>query len=198
MLLLTVTLTVMALASGVAMAADLLDQQNPIPTDQGKFGAGVDQRTAHAQTFTAGLTGKLDKVSVYLTPNTSDPNAPGNVVAEIYPTNASGLPKTSATPLGKGSLSIPPNADSASFGWLDVPLSKRASVKKEKVYALVVRAVDTDPNNPGFGGYLSWRGANAQDNYTRGNDAESGDGTTWGVVAGQDYFFKTFVAKRTH
>jgi hypothetical protein len=182
----------LVLTSGVALAADRVDQKNTIPTDQGRFGNGVDERTALAQTFTAGLTGKMDKVSVYLTPNTSGPNPPGNVIAEIYPTDASGLPKTSATPLGQGSLSIP--GTTGSFGWMDIKLSERAPVKKGKAYALVVRAVDTDPNNP-IRQYLSWGGASAKDNYTRGNQAESVDGTTWTLFAGQDYFFKTFVLK---
>jgi hypothetical protein len=79
---------------------------------------------------------------------------------------------------------------------MEVKLSQRAPVVKGGVYALVVRAV-YDQADPGFAGSLFWKGANGEDNYANGDEAESTDnGTTWNLVSGSDYFFKTFVVKR--
>ena len=65
-LLVVVMMVTLVALSGVALAAGQLDQQNLVPTNEGMGGTGIDQRLLLAQTFTAGRSGELDKVSVYL------------------------------------------------------------------------------------------------------------------------------------
>jgi Bacterial Ig-like domain len=183
-LLVAVMMVTLVALSGVALASGELDQQNLVPTNEGMGGTGIDQRLMLAQTFTAGRTGELDKVSVYLSANTSGPvPGAGNMVAEIYPTDSSGNPNTSTQPLGSGSTPsssiIPERAQ-----WVDINLSQSAPVTEGTLYALVLHTVDTDPNNTGFAGYLSWMGnGSGLDHYTRGS-------ANYGL---QDFFFKTFV-----
>ena len=110
------------------------------------------------------------------------------MVAEIYPTDSSGNPNTNARSLGSGSTPsssiIPERAQ-----WVDINLSQSAPpVSEGTLYALVLHTVDTDPNHPGFAGYLSWLGnGSGPDHYTRGS-------ANYGL---QDFFFKTFVTTPT-
>jgi hypothetical protein len=112
-----------------------LDQQNLVPTNKGMAGTGIEQRLLLAQTFTAGHSGELDKVSVVLSANTSGPiPGAGNMVAEIYPTDSSGNLNTSTQPLGSGSTPsssiIPERAQS-----VDINLSQSAPVTEGTLYA---------------------------------------------------------------
>jgi Bacterial Ig-like domain len=67
---------------------------------------------------------------------------------------------------------------------VDINLSQSAPVTERTLYALVLHTVDTDPNHPGFAGYLSWMGNGiGVDHYTMGS-------ANYGL---QDFFFKTFV-----
>jgi hypothetical protein len=154
-LLVAMMMVTLVALSGVALASGELDQQNLVLTNEGMGGTSIDQRLLLAQTFTAGRSGELDKVSVYLTANTSGPvPGVGDVVAEIYPTDSSGNPNTSARSLGSGSTPsssiIPERAQ-----WVDINLSQSAPVSEGPLYALVLHTVDTDPNYTSFAGYPS-------------------------------------------
>src|SRR4051812_27351267 len=94
-LLVSAMIVALIALSGVALAAGQLDQQNLVQPNEGMAGTGIDQRPQLWQTFTAGRSGDLDKVSVYLSANTSGPVPGGGyMVAEIYPTDSSGNPNT--------------------------------------------------------------------------------------------------------
>src|SRR5215210_2351686 len=194
-LLVAVMMVTLVVLSGVALAAGQLDQQNLVPTDGATDeGLSIYGSVDTAQTFTAGRTGELDKVSVYLAPNAGGPVPAGSVISEIYPTDSSGNPDTNTQPLGSGSIP----SSSLTFPWVDITLSQSAPVTQGTVYALVVRAVDADPNHPGFGGYLSWfRNAPGEGRYAMGNEADRWLGFPWNLHSSQDRFFKTFVTTST-
>lgn len=171
-LLLTAMMGALVLSSGVALAASQLDQQNAsAPTS-------TVLTSDHAQTFTTGLTGTLDKVSVYLT------SAPtGDLTARIYPTDSEGKPVISITPdntLSYGKVTAP------STGWVDISLEARAPVEANTKYALVL----FDPSQSARWGYDSHH-------YSRGNLASwSLAGPTpegWVLDSSADFLFKTYV-----
>jgi hypothetical protein len=62
-LLMAAMVVALVLASGVAIAASQLDQQNDPGTHS--CSAEIDHDNYWAQTFTAGVTGHVDKVSIF-------------------------------------------------------------------------------------------------------------------------------------
>jgi hypothetical protein len=161
-------------------AAGTLDQSQTTSTS-GCFGvvAGPNQ---WAQTFTAGISGTLDQVSLFLA-QSGPPN--GNLTVQIKTTvggsPALGLTLTSAT-VPVTSVPVYPT-----FRWVSVPLSAPSSAGTQ--YAIVLSAPTTN-----FGAY-EWGCGTGVDPYPRGDPFVSADGgVSWtGPLPGVDFAFQTFV-----
>jgi hypothetical protein len=151
--------TMMLLSTGVAMAASTLDQQNTVYADPynptgGSFGVDANQRIG--QTFTAGISGNLDKVSLYGSLMAEEPlnPAPGDLTVDIFAVDSSGDPTGSS--IGYGSVPAT-NFTPYNIEWFDVPLSQPALISSGTQYALVLASTEArcvrpdDPRPcPGF------------------------------------------------
>ena len=187
------------LASGVAMAAVLLDQEQTATT--GGFTLS-DANQRFAQTFTAGATGKLRKVSVSagcctrVDRNTFTPvdggNPPGDMILKVFAVNSSGLPTGSAL-----STKVVPRErfplHDGTTSWMDVTFRKAASVRAGKRYALVMTS-STSRAAPNDFKYR-WNFASG-DVYTRGFVSYKLNRQAWTTEStdGFDHAFKTYVA----
>jgi len=196
LLMATVAFT-MLFASGVAIAAVLLDQEQTVTT--GGFTL-VDANQRYAQTFRAGATGKLRKVSVFVGCCTrvdqgfpvDKGNPPGDMILKVFAVNIAGLPTGSALatkvvpresfPLHDGTMS-----------WRSVRFRPAASVRDGKRYALVLTS-STSRAAPNDFKYR-WAFANG-DLYTRGFMSHKFGKKAWTTksVQGLDQSFKTYVA----
>lgn len=97
-----------------------------------------------AQTFVAGITGELDKVSVFVWIGKDNP---GDLIAEIRSVDSSGAPTTTVL----ASTSVPqasiPRNDGSTLGYVDATFGSPAPVVQGTQYALVLSSV----NDIGFG-----------------------------------------------
>jgi Thrombospondin type 3 repeat len=205
-LLLTFMMGAMLLATGVAVAASQLDQQNlptsPCPDfDPGEECAQVlisgfedesgKNPTIGAQTFTAGLTGNLHKVRVYLD---RGPIVIGeytdDVRASIQPLDTSGHPAGINSALYKGQINLEAIPLPFSPDWVEINLVPQDDPAQPVVagtkYALVM---DTSDPFPGL--FYGWwdRG----DTYA-GGSAQHFSASGWESASPQfDFFFQTYV-----
>lgn len=175
-----------SLGAGTALAGSRLDQQNLFTSDTSGFGQGIRNRAASGQTFTAGTTGSLDRVAVYLDPVQDVPLEPATIFVDVYPTDVNGAPRTDGAAIGSGRAPTPDPSQGS--GFVTIRLSSPAAVKKGKSYAIVLRSdVDLEFS-------LAWKGSSGTNLYSRGADAERFEaGSPWEVFPRDDYFFKTFV-----
>jgi hypothetical protein len=181
-------------------AGDQLDQSQLVQSSsavinyQAVRGGGTD---VFGQTITAGITGKLDRVSVLLgTANTPQ----YDVTVQIYAVNAStglptGSPLSQTTVVGSRNLTYP-------FTWVDVPLSTVVSMTKGTQYALAL----IDTQDPADLAVYDWGDNKASDLTTHGNPYAGGtevfstdSGTTWSsdAILLNDFVFKTYVIPDT-
>lgn len=188
------------LASGVAMAAIVLDQEQSETTGGSFTLSDADQR--FAQTFTTSVTGKLRKVTIStgcctrIDKNTLTPvdggSPPGDMILKVFAVNRAGLPTGSAIatkvvpkerfPLHDGTTS-----------WKTVAFRPAASVKSGRRYALVMTS-RTSRAAPKDFKYL-WNFASG-DVYTRGFMSYKLGEEAWTTdqVDGWDHSFRTYVA----
>lgn len=177
-LLLVVVGSVVLGMAAPAFAADVLDQQ------QTGIGGGGTQISGPgslgrslAQTFTAGLTGPLDRVDLYLA---SGATTTGPLTVEITDVTSAGAPGTTVL----ASTSVPAASVTGTGGWVAVPFSSPATVQAGTQYAIVAQATGTDI-------YGWWRGPG--DVYSGGQAfSSSGPVLTW-VPDSFDLAFKTYV-----
>jgi hypothetical protein len=113
------------LVPGAALA-DTLDQQQP----NGGSDVRVDTGESIAQTFTAGLTGGLDRVELLLGFPDSAPDAP--LTVEIRGVSA-GSPDTTALASG----SVPSSAVSSTDAWLPITFATAVPVTAGTKYSIV-------------------------------------------------------------
>jgi hypothetical protein len=119
-----------------AALADTLDQQQP----EGDADTQVQNLESEAQTFTAGLTGGLDRVELLLGHFDSVPNAPMTV--EIRDVSG-GSPGTTVLATG----SVPPSAVSSTDTWVPIAFATAAPVTAGTQYSIVVySSVDNTHN----------------------------------------------------
>jgi hypothetical protein len=188
--LLTSMALAVLLASGVALAASQLDQQQTSTNS----GIGFDKQYKMAQTFTAGLSGSLDKVSVHIQRMGS--TDVGDLQVSIQTLDSSGFPSTKV--LGSGSVPASNFVTNDPADWKDVRLTQPAPVSSGTKYALVLSTA----NAPADGSLYNWS-AGTNDPYA------GGDALSWNwLQPGQwsvrpidrkpaDFAFKTFVAHTT-
>ncbi|HEU0116181.1 MAG TPA: hypothetical protein VFQ80_15950 [Thermomicrobiales bacterium] len=180
---------VASLGIGTALAGARLDQQNPLADNLG-FGHGIEMTATDGQTFTAGATGSLDRIAVYLEQFDSAP-PPGTIFVDVYPTDANGLPRTDGDPIGSGSVAT--SGVGQLPGFVAIQLSRPAPVKKGKGYAILLRS-DVD-----LGLSLLWDGSTESNPYPNGGNAQRANANSpWTVFPRQDHFFKTFVTEPRH
>jgi hypothetical protein len=160
-------------------SAGTLDQQQ---TASDVFGY-VSSSQSLAQTFTAGISGGLDRVDLFL--NHTDSPTEG-ITVEIHDV-ASGAPG-SAVLAANG---IPASAIGTTAAFVSVPFASPAPVTAGTQYAIV--AYSADPGNS-----YDWFYANGNV-YPGGNQLYTGDSpptsaSPWVPVTGADHAFKTYVA----
>ena len=193
-LALLLAMAMAGLGVDTALAGSKLDQQNPFDPNTGGSGAGITMTITDGQTFTAGQTGSLDRVAVYLERDFGESLPPGNIFLDIYPTISAGTPKTNGPAIGSGSIAT--TAVSQAAGFVVFPLSQPAHVKKGTVYAIVVHA------DVSIEFVIAWDGdggVTGPGPYPRGGNAQRADANTpWVVFPAQDHYFKTFVSARRH
>ncbi|HEU5431782.1 MAG TPA: hypothetical protein VFU81_08970 [Thermomicrobiales bacterium] len=178
------------IGAGTALAGGKLDQQNP-HTDGGGFGAGIQMTITDGQTFTAGKTGSLDRVAVYLERDFGETLPAGKIFLDIYPTTSAGAPKTNGPALGSGSIATTAVTQA---GFSVFSLSHPTPVKKGTVYAIVLHA------NVSIEFAIAWDGnggVTGPGPYPRGGNVQrTDDNSPWDVFPSQDHYFKTFVTVR--
>jgi hypothetical protein len=110
-----------------AALADTLDQQQP----EGGSDTKVQSMESEAQTFTAGLTGGLDRVELLLGYGDSAPDAPMTVEIRNASAGSPGM-----TVLATGS--VPPSAVSSTDAWIPITFATAAPVTAGTQYSIVV------------------------------------------------------------
>src|SRR3954465_12287851 len=166
------------LVPGTALA-DTLDQQQPT----GGSDVRVQSNESLAQTFTAGLTGGLDRIELLLGAPDSAPDAP--LTVELR--NASGgSPGTTVLAAG----SVAPSAVSSTDPWVPIPFATAAPVTAGTQYAIAAYS-PVDNTHDYF-----WAIA-FPDPYPAGAtfyQTVTPPGPTWTLAAlGGDQAFKTYV-----
>jgi hypothetical protein len=171
------------LVSSAANAAGTLDQQQPTTT-----GAAVSVGGSNwpAQTFTAGVTGRLDQVDLFV----SRVGNPGDLTLQIQAV-AAGVPSGAVL----ATTTVPQSGITSSFTWLSVPLASPAQVTAGAQYAIVLSA----PSPPGINFY-GWSIGAFDAPYAGGKLTLSiTSGATWGAFAAifdtWDTAFKTYVSQ---
>lgn len=199
-LLLATTAIALVLASGVALAAAVLDQKQT----SGEFSFTLsDSKQRFAQTFTAGATGKLTGVSVLVgcctridqetrTP-VNDGNPPGDLILKVFAVDGSGFPTGAALSTKVVPEENFPVHDEAR-DWMRVRLRPAVSVQAETRYALVMTSETSRPAPDDF--KYKW-GADNQDPYKRGFVSYKLGKQPWSTEPIEppmwDHAFKTFV-----
>jgi len=179
-----------ALAVGPATVfAGSLDQSQPDTSTGEQWVCGPDSGyssscpLSEAQTFTAGVSGLLDQVDLYVVHSEgSDPLA-----VEIRNTTNTGLPGTQV--LASGSI-----ADAASAGWVSVDFDTTTIVEAGTKYAIVAYTT-----GHGLWGW-SFKYDDANNPYGGGDrfSTESSPPTTgWNETADADNAFRTYVSPST-
>jgi hypothetical protein len=180
-----------ALAAAPAAAqADMLDQQqttaNTFATIIGSLHSGGP--LLQAQTFTAGRSGPLDRVRLYL----MNRGAAANALCVKIITTVSGAPSTSSTVLS-GVCVDPSRVPPSPGGWVEIDFAPAPTLTAGTVYAIVASAGGED--------IYDWFGAKNASAYTGGHAYVCGPGacgwTKRNTVYLSQFAFKTYASPRT-
>jgi hypothetical protein len=176
-------------------ANDTLDQQQP--NDTGGFtdlcSVPATRSQVLAQTFTAGLSGPIDRVSVSLARRGF--TDPGPITARITAVDTNSLPTELA--LGSGTIAsaagtVPPN-DAATV-WVNIPLTAPAPVTAGTQYALVLNAPLAFCGTNETEAYdYGWSEASAEVYAGGAAYAQIGGDPSWISLGPDDFAFKTYV-----
>ncbi len=173
-----------------AWASVMLDQSQTDTSGGGWSVAGPDNTSARpesvAQTFTAGLSGPLDRVDLYL--DNASSTAP--LTVEIRNTSG-GAPGSSVL----ASASVPAASVSSLGGWVTVEFASPAAVTSGTQYAIVAYTADTGTDTN-----YDWN-VSGSNPYAGGNmwTSLASPPATWGDggISSDDVAFKTYVANVT-
>jgi hypothetical protein len=167
-----------ALVPGMALA-DTLDQQQP----NSEGDTQIQSTATEAQTFTAGLTGGLDRVELFLGAGGFGPTLP--LTVEIRDVSG-GPPGT--TVLASGS--VDPSAVTSTDAWIPITFATAVPVTAGTQYAIVAHSLTASDHQ------FLW-GIGFSDPYPRGTNyfqTVSPPGPTWTLSGlGGDHAFKTYV-----
>jgi hypothetical protein len=165
-------------------AAGTLDQSQ---TNTNGGDVGIGGIAQHAQTFTAGLSGNLVQVNLFLARGSGRFTPNGDLTVEIRSTVA-GMP-----PFGPlATATVPVASVPTTSGWVSVsnwsPAPAPSSAGTQ--YAIVLSAPTTTCDGCSY----LWRAGDTADPYPRGDPFfSSNGGLTWTVDATFDFAFQTFV-----
>ncbi len=160
--------------------SDTLDQQQTEATSTETIGGpSSPSPISEAQTFTAGLSGRLDRVQLYLSGNASDT---GGLTVEITTASGGGPTPTVLESTTVAAAAIPPGGGwvQADFGW-GVPVSSGGQ------YAIVAYAGGSDVYGWGFSSTNPYAGGEAD--YSTASPPSS-----WAANSSVDTAFMTYVA----
>lgn len=171
-----------------ALQAQLVIDQQFLPTSQPPNGYIIEDLQTLAQSFTAGTTGRLYRIEVEIARHTTPPPFP--VFAELRTTLPDGSPSNAI--LGK--VQIPTDSIlttfsfvSADFSTLNIPLVSGTR------YAIVLRS-DSANTGGGINPY-AWRlGASGVDGYTAGQNFVNFNNGNGFFALIDDHGFRTIVA----
>ncbi len=156
LLALTITLPYTALA-----ATHVLDQSFELPTGGSpQSSMNIKSNQWIGQQFTAGITGHIDQVDLYLEYNPREcdflsapgcvPSA-GDLVVEVRTLDANGFP--TGTLLASGS--VPESSFAAHVeGWVSVPLTSVQPVSAGTQYGILAKTSSTTPSNTAYLGHV--------------------------------------------
>ncbi len=168
---------VLLLGVAAPASAGTLDQQQT----SFDFDGGVGSSQSLAQTFTAGITGRLDQADLLLD-KFFDPTQP--LMVEVR--NLTGTQPVDAV---LASTSIPSSAVGASPAFVSATFGTPATVTAGTQYALVAWTTDTT-------GVYGWSLQQTTNPYQGGaglNSQASPPNTEWNGPVGDDQAFKTYV-----
>jgi hypothetical protein len=161
-------------------SAGTLDQQQT--SFSGLIIGGVNSSQSLAQTFTAGITGRVDQVDLVL--NQTLPPPPDPVTIEIRNV-AGGAP--GSTVLGSGS--IPTSTIGSTQAFVSATFGAPAAVTAGTQYALVAYLTNSTSD-------AGWSFQPVTDPYPGGaafNNGSSPPSGDWNMPPGDDFAFKTYV-----
>ncbi len=165
------------LSTIAALAGATLDQSQTTSDGAGFLGFSIQQ----AQTFTAGITGKLDQIDV----NLSRVGSPGDIAVQIRTVSAGAPSSTIIASATISQLGVP----DTTFNWISVPLSPSVDVMSGTQYAIVLSA----PAAPVCCDGYNWA-ASFQNPYLGGTVEQLvGTGGSWVSLDAIDFTFKTYV-----
>lgn len=178
-----VVVALMLAGSAGAVLASTIDQQQI--TYNGSKSATANYSEKLAQTFTAGISGPLEKVSVLIS-NVYDPV---NLKAEIQ--SVDGLGKPSGTVLANATRSF---SQTNGPHWVDFTFSQLPVVQDGTQYALVLYSTGGGSHNGFFTWYAIYSVDSSHPNYPGGRTWWRWQYCDWGVYNHMvDYTFKTFI-----
>jgi hypothetical protein len=168
------------LAPGAA-SAGTLDQQQ---TDGSGMGVNATSTHSVGQTFTPGLSGKLDQVDLFLSKQTNPNNVLNVEIRDVAGTAYNSPPGTAVL----ASASVAASAVPASGAFVPIAFTAPASVAAGTRYAIVIWTA------AGGGNYV-WYLSTAHETYTGGvaDDTNSSPPTTAWSAFLSDFAFKTYV-----
>ena len=164
------------LAPGFALAGTLDQQQTQISSSA--FSIGMNQTVA--QTFTAGITGKIDEVDLHL----------GYLVAPTAALTVEIQSASGGVPTGTAlaSSSIPTSAVTSSSAFIPVTFTSQASVAAGTQYAIVASSTTPAVNT------WEWTDAASTNPYPGGTALYAPPGSSaWANDTTADLTFKTYV-----
>jgi len=166
--------------AGIAHAANQLDQSNDAPrATTESVGTGQD----YGQTFTAGLTGPLTRVEVYV----GKSGAPGDLTGSIYETTG-GLPSGSVL----ATATVPSSRVEIPADWISFDFAAPTYVTSGVQYAVVFTATANVLGSVAYNFEVS------DDTYPRGELVQKVATATWSVRSpAGDMLFRTYVNTQT-
>ena len=183
--------TVVAVLLGGPTSASAMGTLDQAQTTTTQTAMSVGGSSWVAQTFTAGITGSLDQVDLFLFRVAS----PGDLTLQIQGTSG-GVPSGSvlaSTTVAEASVTQATGGSNPRFSWISAPLSPSAQVTAGQRYAIVLSA----PAAAGINFY-GWGVGDFLSPYSGGNVVLSiTSGSMWGAFAfifdSWDTAFKTYV-----
>ena len=158
----------LALATSAQAAGDAIDQSQQVATGANSL------RSPMAQTFTAGATGQMDRVSLMVATSV------GAVSATVQILGVSG-DKPSGSPLGTSTFT---GTVSCCHLWHDFVFNPAVQVRSGDQYAIVMTSTPA----------ITWYDSFAFDTYTRGQMwLFTGGQWAWQPSFGRDFCFQTWV-----
>ncbi len=112
---------------------------------------------------------------------------PDTVTISIYPTNATGHPNCSASPLVSGSFNGSLITTSSPGEWANATFNTAYTLTASTTYAIIMNLTGDASN------YIDWRLDGSSASYSGGTKGSSSDsGANWNMDAGDDMMFETY------